>query len=322
MSKALEQNATLSGFLQLATERYPNWTQQFLAEIEEILVNVYQHKNVVRMETFREDFVKHLYHDPEAHNLDITPWKDKLIYQLYIEYRRCGYTGSIVDMLFTILKIIEIATDGDLSLGISETKAINPPQWRFLFNKHDGRQKAHEPRFDRFVNISAMRYDVAFSFNHMFPENYAPFITDGYTLNTWNHSSGTLHFEFIYDVNFNNIPTYPLLTFKTMNGEEAKIVLKNDLVYLDTPTTRLRVPFSYTPEGIEKVVLTYNQNSITLRDQLTDETVYNKDHFFRQPMVSMFIDQPLQQIGSPVAVREVTYYPTDASREEQVFFLN
>lgn len=315
----------ISNFHSVSNFYHPDWTPEFLDEIEAVLTTMYAHPTVQDMRFFKSDLERHLYVDDEAHHLKINFARYLLIQQMYYRYRDLGHTGTIHDMLMAIAHKPDPATHEEFSLGFNETKGITAVQWRDLFAQHQARQSAHGTRFDMFTKLQPLTNEIIFAFNCVFAENYEPFKNDGYTLSDWNPSNGTLYIELTYDV--------PTLFSRTAVLKILGLV-NNMYLYIDSGSVSLRfhnpdgtndvleIPFSRKSSGYTGLIITYEPGKVVLRDALVTKSLNKKEHFFTTKPVSLHLLAPLTQAGQPVGLRNIQYFNTTMNETEQAYFLN
>ena len=96
----------------------------------------------------------------------------------------------------------------------------------------------------------------------------------------------------------------------------------------DKYTTLFSIPLPIEPIGVNRVVLAYNNSILIYRDIHTiNQFVFTSD--IPNPLTSknlspiaLMLGAPLQQKAAPIAMRDIAYYHTKATEQEQVFFLN
>ena len=324
----METNASITGWTSVDTIRFIGFSERVMSDLEIIIQNFYKLPKVQAMMQFGEDLRVHLYQSPNDHDLDISPWHDRLIKQLYRTYRLSGYTGSIKDMLFSIDKVIDIAKHVDITAGYTKTKAVDLGGWRWLFDKHSTERLSHYDRFDDLQPSEVLNLYPGFSFSHFIKENFDPYKTTGYPIDSWNDSAGTLLVDLHYDLS--NVGTI-IQQFNILSLEFATtsflirliakagsfkcrgyVVDKTSGAETALFTTTLPVdPIGYTP-----LLLVYADKKITIRDLLSNITIGNP---FSEAPYKLKLFQPLGETGT--CIREVTYYREAATTAQQLFFL-
>ena len=334
----MEENAQVSGFYSIETVRYQGFNEQLLSELERIVYAFYQKPKVQALMNFYDDLHNHIFNSPSAHNLDIAQFAPELIQQLYKTFRERGFHGSVYDMLMAIAKFIDIGSLNDIKLGTSRVKAVNAIGWKYIFQKHATNKKAHPPRFEVFQPDASFNVYPSWGFNHLFKEQFDIFTEEGYTLPAWNLREGTQTFEFSYSL-LQEWETFHLFSLSNPNGDvtcslqkmNTKTSLGNILVEwknADKYTTLFSIPLPIEPIGVNRVVLAYNNSILIYRDIHTiNQFVFTSD--IPNPLTSknlspiaLMLGAPLQQKAAPIAMRDIAYYHTKATEQEQVFFLN
>ena len=324
----METNASLSGWTSASTMRFIGFSERVMSDLEIIIQNFYGLPKVQAMMKFHEDLRAHLYQTPDDHDLDISPWHDRLVKQLYKTYRLSNHVGSVKDMLFAIDKVIDIAKHVDVTAGYTTTRAVDLGGWRWLFDKHATERLSHYAQFDHLQPSEVLNLYPGFSFSHFIKENFDEYKTSGYPIDSWNDSNGTILVDIHYD--FSEVGTavqqYNILSLEFLSvsflirliASAGKFKCQGYVVNKATGaetllfTTKLPVdPIGYTP-----LLLVYTDKLLTIRDLLSNTTIGNP---FSGSPYKLKLFRPLGETGT--SIREITYYREAATQAQQLFFL-
>lgn len=323
----MEENAKVTGFHSIDSIRFEGFTEQLLSEFERVIASFYQQPTMQAMATFHDDLRAHIYCTSRCHSIDLSPFAPELIKQLFRAYRDAGFKGTVTDMFLSIVKLIEIGSHDDVLAGISQHHALNILGWQYLFNAHRCDKQAHSRIFDLIQPHDALNREPVFHFDACLPEYYDVYKEHGYTIPGWNRLSGTLFFDFLYDntsadeskvvelfsINF---LTYKLwFDVNYSKSVKGHLQIRREQNNTFTLLTEIELPFE--GHGYDRFLLSFVHDELLIRDLL--KTVRIKNFFVGSPL-SLHLEAPLGHTGT--AMREISYYRTATSPDEQLFFLN
>ena len=329
----MEENAQITGFHTITSNKPINFTEINTSELERILNSFILSSEFVAIKKFFNDLEAHI-HTPYGHELNMHEFKDALIRQLFDIYVQSGYSGEYKDMLNAIIKDIKVATDAIAKVGVSTSEAITAQQFKKFYQDHVLSLGSHYKLFQQFRIGANWNIMPDIFFTKDFKQDYDAFIEDGYTITEWNPTRGTIVLDFLYDT---NIP-YNLLDFyfedpvvvnnviTTKRGLiEIRAVPADDLFYIvekvenESANTNI-VPMVFDArKARERYIITYDLSGTYVRNYTHMEKIeYNP---FYHNVTSMKFRQELG--GTiPAAIQEFAYYHNAANETEAVFLLN
>lgn len=332
--QANTDQAYLSGFHTIDTSRYVGFNDKFISTFEEILTNFTQLPKTQAVLTFYDRILEHIA-DRKAHNLDFSNVKGELLEQLYEAYRDAGFTGTMDDMLTSVLKSIQVATIEESLVGVDKVKAMNVLGWQAVFERHDANIQSHAHLLNTLQPDPAFNVIPSFYLSH-YLQAIDPVDPDtGYTITKWNPQEGTFYFSFGYNFpdeeSESETVTDPIwslqFTDKIVHANIITSVPKKkawlQLVVEDTNGVinfihnGLRLPFGN--DIVENIVLVYDNDETVARNTLYKSVPF-KNIFGSQPPYALMLHQPFGTKGT--ALREISHYGVRADEFEQLFLLN
>lgn len=315
-----ETDAKVSGFSEVSGYKYDGFNEHVMSELEQILIKFSGLPKTQALIRFYDDVQHHLFEDPTAHGFSVVPFANQLIQQLYQVYLNYGYTGSVADMLFSFTKSLEVATHTDVISSWNREKALQSCEWNYLFNEHNSDPKAHPELYTLFNQKAPVNLEPNFYFSYFVTDNDSLLSNDGYTLTNWNTNQGTLYVEFKYDVSTGAVDQKYIEIKDTNKSIEigVKIVSGTAYTYVKTPSKELLLKSPFKNSGLDRLVLTYDYDSITARNMLETKSTQNTLNTFIPIVMKTYV--PMEK--SETCIHEISYYPKTIASSEQLFFLN
>ena len=269
-------------------------------------------------------------HSSSGHNIDITPDEHAFISQLYDVYRRYGNTGSVTDMLMSIVKQVQIATNMDVDGGFNDTKAVTATQCKRLFSKHLLENNAHRTIYNAMVPKATFTAPPALSCTI----DLNGIVTDISCSDIWNSNCGAMVVKYI------DLEHPSLVTPSSTDTGSGVLVVGQDtyellhlygnvdvVVYMFSEdyhdyTLYLKVGNQpavelprYSELGKDALVLCYDEHSLSVTTSKGKTTVTLNEQLQItniNPCISF----------DRIHTRRFTYYTTSASSDEIRFLLN
>lgn len=325
----MADNSKISGFDTLSTLRFEGFTERNMSEMEQILLNLSRSKEFQSISELYLKLYNHI-HSSSGHNIDITPDEHAFISQLYDVYRRYGNTGSVTDMLMSIVKQVQIATNMDVDGGFNDTKAVTATQCKRLFNKHLLENNAHRTIYNAMVPKATFTAPPALSCTI----DLNGIVTDIPCSDIWNSNCGAMVVKYI-DTEHPSLvtpsstdtgsgvlvvgqDTYELLH---LYGDVDVVVYMFSEDYHDY-TLYLKIGNQpavelprYSELGKDALVLCYDEHSLSVTTSKGKTTVALNEQLQItniNPCISF----------DRIHTRRFTYYTTSASSDEIRFLLN
>lgn len=291
------------------------------------------------------DTIEHINNTDNPHQFDVKTLKEGLINQLFNIYKEYQYTGDKTKMFNDIVKDVKIAADYIAKYSRTSTDAITAQQFKDLFKLHNSNIESHYNQFKNLDIQTSFNIMPTFTFMHSYDEDVEWFYQNGYTLLNWNSSEGTLVFEFTYNQNFldaqyffltyadiERIPDtnehtyhvhYLIFHYNVLrnlfcigdNGSEKELVLPVSFTIHDDP-----IDYYNPATGREKLVITYKNGDVLLRNGLHKVTYENCD-IFNHDMINLYFGRSFYSDGSYPINLELTYYSCAATEREAVSLL-
>lgn len=325
----MADNSKISGFDTLSTLRFEGFTERNMSEMEQILLNLSRSKEFQSISELYLKLYNHI-HSSSGHNIDITPDEHAFISQLYDVYRRYGNTGSVTDMLMSIVKQVQIATNMDVDGGFNDTKAVTAAQCKRLFNKHLLENNAHRAIYNAMVPKATFTAPPALSCTI----DLNGIVTDIPCSDIWNSSCGAIVAKYI------DIKHPSLVTPSSTDTGSGVLVVGQDtyellhlygnvdvVVYMFSEDYRdytlylkvgnqpaVELP-RYSELGKDALVLCYDEHSLSVTTSKGKTTVTLNEQLQItniNPCISF----------DRIHTRRFTYYTTSASSDEIRFLLN
>lgn len=269
-------------------------------------------------------------HSSSGHNIDITPDEHAFISQLYDVYRRYGNTGSVTDMLMSIVKQVQIATNMDVDGGFNDTKAVTATQCKRLFSKHLLENNAHRTIYDAMVPKATFTALPALSYTI----DLNGIVTDIPCSDIWNSNCGAIVVKYI------DREHPSLVTPSSTDTGSGVLVVGQDtyellhlygnvdvVVYMFSEDYRdytlylkvgnqpaVELP-RYSELGKDALVLCYDEHSLSVTTS-KEKTTVTLDEQLQITNINPCIS------FDRIHTRRFTYYTTSASGDEIRFLLN
>lgn len=325
----MADNSKISGFDTLSTLRFEGFTERNMSEMEQILLNLSRSKEFQSISELYLKLYNHI-HSSSGHNIDITPDEHAFISQLYDVYRRYGNTGSVTDMLMSIVKQVQIATNMDVDGGFNDTKAVTAAQCKRLFSKHLLENNAHRTIYDAMVPKATFTAPPALSYTI----DLNGTVTDIPCADIWNSSCGTIVIKYI------DTKHPSLVTPSSTDTGSGVLVVGQDtyellhlygnvdvVVYMFSEDYRdytlylkvgnqpaVELP-RYSELGKDALVLCYDEHSLSVTTS-KEKTTVTLDEQLQITNINPCIS------FDRIHTRRFTYYTTSASSDEIRFLLN
>ena len=317
-----------SGFHTLSTTRHEGFTQQLMSEFEVIIQKYYAQPIYNSFSLFYDELIDHIANIHVSHTFDVNKFKDVLLNQLHQVYLEAGYTGTISDMVTSIVETIKIGSISDAKLGVRTDKALSCEGWKILFDKHRDNTDAHSAILNDMFNYSAFICEPLFSFSALSNELWDTYYSSGYSLNIWNKREGTLYLELL--VNTDVHVTSPITVFNIQGAYDYLHVTYTDytlnLLLQDAESNighiLASIPLIENHGGMERLVCTYTKQhwklyTVTTHDEVdvpTDLDPVNLHKF--ASFITSLEDQ------QPIGIRSITYYPKAATDRSLLYLLS
>ncbi len=324
----MEENATMSGFTGYDTVKFTGFNDRVLTNLESIINAFIQLPKVQAATQFYDALKQHISLCKEPHQLTMDVYKAKLIMLLYKYYRNVGYTGTVSDMLRSIVKNIEIASDEEVAEGYDYQKAVNTVSWRKLFAAHLDNVAAHQQLVDTYAPNPAINLEPAFYFSYSFGSLNNIYREENYTPTQWNRRAGTLFLGYHYDFEGEELEdeSYMDLIRLTFLGFYVKLYVKYDhleskrYLVLETNYSGEWETFSLelidNLSGTEQILLIYQNHQLVMKS--ADNEITINDPFHHTVPTDLSFYSPITEDS----LRELAYYPVAIDATEQKFFLN
>ena len=313
----------MSGFHTYSVSDESNFSEATRRDLERIIINFTKLPKVQALLALYDRLSDHLT-DPTAHEFDISIYQNDLVKQLYRAYRDIGYTGDVGAMLRSIIKEIQVATRQDVEEGYSTVKAIPAVEARYMMQQHAISEKAHSDLVNAFVPDAVVAFEPSIHICEMFNGEDRYLYNEGYGLDKWNDTEGTIYFAFA-----NEYSTEPQDIFSFVCPyEEISVQYRYTngvprLVFYNKTTGFIRrelfsLPFAQN--GLDRVVISYDRTKVVVKDLLR-EAKMPREVLDITP-VALKLYQPLTKPGTPSGLREWIYYPQATASKNMNFFLN
>lgn len=325
----MADNSKISGFDTLSTLRFEGFTERNMSEMEQILLNLSRSKEFQSISELYLKLYNHI-HSSSGHNIDITPDEHAFISQLYDVYRRYGNTGSVTDMLMSIVKQVQIATNMDVDGGFNDTKAVTAAQCKRLFNKHLLENDAHRTIYNAMVPKATFTAPPALSYTIELNDT----VTNIPCSDIWNSNCGVIVIKYI------DREHPSLVTPSSTDTGSGVLVVGQDtyellhlygnvdvVVYMFSEDYRdytlylkvgnqpaVELP-RYSELGKDALVLCYDEHSLSVTTS-KEKTTVTLDEQLQITNINPCIS------FDRIHTRRFTYYTTSASSDEIRFLLN
>lgn len=323
-----DSGSTMQSFYKYDTTRHIGFNEELLSNLERILLSFRNSPLVSGLCKFYDNLNEHLA-STNPHQLDISEFDPDILGQMYDLYQSLGYTGTVEDMLKSLIKSIPaIADPKTIGSSAARHEAVNVEGWKKLLDIHNRSRSAHKILFDLYYLNEKMFYtDPSWEFCYMFKELYDSYIKDGYTLTSWNPQEGTLFFEFT-TVNMtgkvylftiylkSETISFFLEPSEQYNNRQCLHIAINDAEVV-SPLMTSQTPY------IDRGVFIYdNQNKrITWRTEVESGTI---EDIVLSTAVYMKLNATLQEtcsINHSAVMRFLTYYPKKMDTHQTLIFL-
>ena len=332
-------DSTVEKWHSLSTIKYVGFTSKNMSDFERIITAFTKLPKTQAMLAFYDQLTQHIL-DSRAHNLNLDDVKDTLIGQLYHTYRDLGYTGSRRDMLFAMVKTIEVGTVDECVTSFDDTKAVPVTGWQAMFKEHSTDPQTHASFFNSLLPNNALNEDPDFYLSSFFGEQNYLIENEGYTIDHWATKQGTLYLSISYDLRADKnteieIMKLHFLPFNfrfvlshepnDVNIKEVTLVIWkefNDDIHQTQLVGALKLAFP--DEGYDRFLLVYSHGKCLLRTMISQVEVATYPLIDQAPYM-LSLTAPLKDRATAehvVTIKEVAHYNTAASTTEQLFFLN
>ncbi len=329
----MEENAKISGFHTIATRKPINFNEINTSELERILNSFILSPEFITIKKFFENLDYHLT-DTAPFHINMQNYKNDLVEQLFQIYIQAGYSGEYKDMLNSIVKDIDVASNEIARIGVSTTQAMTAQQFKNFFKKHVESIGSHYHLFQPFRIKANWNLMPLIHFTSDYKEDYNPYIEDGYTVTEWNPTSGTIIIDFKYITDLpkeilvfhfedpvirDNILTTEsgVITFRTVPYEQVMYIA--DKVHNKSANTTA-IPMTFdTRYGSDRLIISYDLNQTFIRT-LTNNVI-SEFNLFHHNITSLEFKQELGGEGQS-SINEFAYYNVAADETEAVFLLN
>lgn len=313
----------VTGFQSITPNRHVGWNDKLISEFERIIRNFYKLPFVQALTKFHDDLYRHIHFSPDGHQIDISPWIDELLGNLYVIYRDWGYPGTRKDMLKAIYKELPIGTPTDIKEAYRSDLAITAQGWQEYFDKHKQSLTVHQNLHLELQPCDPPDTQPSLYFSNQFPQ-YVP--NDPIPFETWKDTEGAIVYDFHYDLlqgqeqsgrifsltsdSFELYASYFYDGIKTLHLKHTLYTKEDEIILRE-----VEVPWG--SKAHVDVALTYRYNEIIVRDLFgTDK--YNAT--LGVDPVTLTLNQPVNQFGT--GLKEWMYYPSYMSGRQLLFFVN
>lgn len=129
--------------------RYKQFNENNFAVLSEVLTKLLSSNKIEDILKKYQDIKKHI-ESTNAHDLSylVTDNASWVLTNLYIHFRRSGFSGNIDDMVTSVIKDIAIANQNDITAGITADKAIPAYGIKQYMDKHEAELRAHQHLYE------------------------------------------------------------------------------------------------------------------------------------------------------------------------------
>lgn len=307
----------MSAFHTYSPFRYLGFTEHNLSELEQILINFIKLPKTQALLKYYDTLDTHLNHDPTAHGYTIKPYAAYIVQQLYQAYLNQGYTGTVEDMLNSVIKDVKLATHADAVAGWDKVKVLLLKEWKFLLERHNQDPQSHPEIYALFRRQGPVSADPAWCLTYYVDPDSSIWETEGYTLLNWNQPQGTLVLSFNYEKALAS-PEQLYLVLEDSAHRQLQISIIDWMLLVSSGTKTYSLAHACGKKGSDTLVLTYDQEDLILHTtQAVIELTNPMPDFI--PIV-MYLKVPLGIDKNSIV--DVTYYSFKTSKSEHNFFLS
>lgn len=304
----------ISGFSDYNSCRFEGFTERNLVDFLNILDNIQKTEKYEKMSKLYEALQSHLLATNDAHIFSLSEMKDDVIGTLYRLFRKHGYKGSVKDMLFAVVKTIEVGDDNDVAAGMSKEKAETAVAFNKVLVEHYNKDYAHRNISDSITpSICVNRYPYLIIDNN-----------SDKTINIYNIDNllncGIILFEYW----FNHKPN---------QGELFRIGFKQGSLIFTATTSGIDVSLNSNvvlhlayPDNlkINKYLFSFDKNGITLRDEIN--SIHNSNTVLSDGN-NIVLPTNVLPIGGGSrsrsdGINKIYVYDYNLSDEEKTYLLN
>ena len=312
--------STVSGFSTYNTCRFEGFTERNAADLMEILNSIESSEKFKKLSTLYETLKTHLLTTDGAHTFSLTEMNDDVIRTLYTLYRKHGYKGSSKDMLFSVIKTVEIGNKEDIAAGMNKEKAETAVDFNKLLVEHYNKEYAHRNISDTITPTACVnKYPYV-----VFDSYYAQKSVEVYNL----LDAGTIFFEYRYVKNKNqgelfNISFDACLIKVVATSLGVDVVLDN---HPDTSHTSNVILHLDYPKDLKmnKYVFSFDKYGVYFRDEIN--SIRNTSVVLSAGRLLSLPDNSNSIVGSGNSrsdgIRKIYVYDCNLSDEEKTYLLN
>lgn len=309
---------SIQGFHSVGIENSREFNEKTLSELERIINAFMASPKAISLAKFYSTLESHLEAIEDPHELDISLFSQELINTLYQYYLDQGYTGSVFEMLKSIVKTkVEVATVRETLANNTSTKAVNLTDWEALFNKHEA-ETLHNNLLDIFTRQRGFNIYPQLSLNYLYDTHKLV-----HKIPHWDYC-GTINFKFCY---FNSTRREIDRVLFMIGDESDALTVRyyseagSDEVVINLSRPKINLDKSFTLpctiEGINTSVISFSKDESFYRDYLVTGTIpsINQGKLL-SPILTL--NEPL----SAAHLQEITFYPIKMSIADVVPLIN
>lgn len=313
----------------ITTTRFVGFDEQLVSEFEKIIQGYYKLPQVEALIQFHADLRTHLGAGPDPHDLQMAPFKDVLISQLFRVYRDRGGIGTKDSMLLDLYQELTIGSMQDHINAVSPDKSAQAPGWRYLFNNHCSTLARHKHLKDTFTIVDSPTQSPTLYLTPAFPRGYYPFQDNPYKLDIWKTKEGTLFFYLLYDFSDVGPEQYEgevlhidcenfkfQINYK-FDGQKATTISYH-IVDSDETVLPIKSELGFGISGFNKIALSFTEDKCRFEDLL--QAFWMEFQHLQWKPTSLNLAVPISDSG--IGLKEVHYYPVFMPEHKLLYFFN